>query len=201
MRSLITHKASAHLPTIYGKFEIHIFEDKDKKEHTALVRGKISKKKPILVRVHSQCLTGDTLASTKCDCGLQLHAAMMKIAKEGGVLVYLQQEGRGIGLANKILAYALQEKGMDTVEANHKLGFKDDARDYTVGAQIIASLGIRKIRLITNNPRKIEGLKNYDLDIIKRVPLILPTYRASQKYMRIKQQKLGHLLDRKGIVR
>ncbi|HLD87402.1 MAG TPA: GTP cyclohydrolase II [Candidatus Nanoarchaeia archaeon] len=201
MKSLITLKASAHLPTIYGKFDIHIFEDRDKKEHTALIRGKISQKTPVLLRVHSQCLTGDTLGSTKCDCGLQLHAAMKMISRKGGALIYLQQEGRGIGLANKIKAYALQEKGMDTVEANKKLGFRDDARDYTVGAQIIAALGIKKIRLITNNPRKIEGLRNYDLDIIERVPLVLPVYKASRKYMLAKQQKLGHFLDGKGIVR
>src|SRR3989344_5250423 len=197
----LAHKAEATLPTLYGTFRIHVFEDAEKKEHTVLVRGKLSKNKPVLVRIHSQCLTGDTLASTKCDCGLQLHAALKMIGKQGGALVYLQQEGRGIGLANKIKAYALQEKGMDTVEANKKLGFRDDARDYTVGAQIIAALGIKKIRLITNNPRKIEGLRNYDLDIIERVPLVLPVYKASRKYMLAKQQKLGHFLDGKGIVR
>ncbi len=201
MKSLITHKAEANLPTVYGKFKIHVFEDLEKKEHTALVKGKPSKHKPMLVRLHSECLTGDTLGSVKCDCGLQLHAAMEKIAKEGGALIYLQQEGRGIGLANKIKAYALQDKGMDTVEANRKLGFKDDARDYTIGAQMIAALGICKIRLLTNNPKKIEGLQNYDLEIVERVPLILRPYKESQKYMRVKQQKLGHLLDGKAYVK
>ncbi|OGX07095.1 MAG: GTP cyclohydrolase II [Omnitrophica WOR_2 bacterium GWA2_47_8] len=201
MRSVITHKAKANLPTTYGRFEIHVFEDNEKKEHTVLIRGKISPKKPVLVRVHSLCFTGDTLGSTKCDCGLQLHAALKKIAREGGVLVYLQQEGRGIGLANKIKAYALQEKGMDTVEANTTLGFKDDARDYTVGAQILAYLGVRKMRLLTNNPRKIEGLQHYQLEITERVPLILPVYKASKRYMMVKQEKLGHLLENRGVVR
>ncbi len=195
MKPIITHKAKAKLPTIYGTFDIHVFEGRDGKEHIMLLKGKPSKKKPMLVRMHSECLTGDTLASMKCDCGLQLHAALQKIAKEGGALVYLRQEGRGIGLANKIKAYALQEKGMDTVEANRKLGFKDDARDYEIGAQILRKMGITKIQLLTNNPQKVEGLQNFNLDVVERIPLILPTYRASQKYMKVKQQKLGHLLD------
>jgi len=190
----LAHKAEATLPTIYGTFRIHVFEDAEKKEHTVLVRGKLSKNKPVLVRIHSQCLTGDTLASTKCDCGLQLHAALKMIGKQGGALVYLQQEGRGIGLANKIKAYALQEKGMDTVEANRKLGFKDDVRDYETGAKILHCLGVKKLRLITNNPRKIEGLQRYNLEIVERVRLVLPIYRQSRKYMEAKEQKLGHLL-------
>ncbi|HIH04944.1 TPA: GTP cyclohydrolase II [Candidatus Woesearchaeota archaeon] len=194
MASLVKHKAEATLPTVYGKFRIHVFEDGRKKEHTALVKGKLSRGKPALARIHSQCLTGDTLGSTKCDCGLQLRAALGMIGKQGGVLVYLQQEGRGIGLANKIKAYALQDKGMDTVEANEKLGFRDDARDYSIGAAILHHLGVKKIRLLTNNPRKIGGLQDGDIEIAERVPLIPPAYRQSKGYMKAKRQKLGHLL-------
>jgi 3,4-dihydroxy 2-butanone 4-phosphate synthase/GTP cyclohydrolase II len=201
MRPLITHKASAQLPTVYGDFRIHVFEDKEKKEHVALVSCPIDRQKPILVRLHSQCLTGDTLGSCKCDCGEQLTIALGKIAKEGGVLVYLQQEGRGIGLVNKIRAYALQDKGYDTVEANRKLGFKDDARDYTVAAQILANLGVGKMRLLTNNPRKIEGLKKYRLDIVERVPMKPTENPHNKRYLTVKREKLGHLLESKGVVR
>ncbi len=201
MKPVITPKAEAQLPTKYGNFRIHVFEDKEGKEHVALVSCTISKGKPTLVRIHSQCLTGDTLGSCKCDCGEQLDLALKMIAKEGGVLVYLQQEGRGIGLANKIKAYALQDKGYDTVEANKKLGFKDDARDYTVGAQILAHLGVGKIRLLTNNPRKIEGLKKYKLDIVERVPMKPTENIHNKQYLKVKKEKLGHLFESKGIIR
>jgi 3,4-dihydroxy 2-butanone 4-phosphate synthase / GTP cyclohydrolase II len=201
MKSIILHKAKAKLPTRYGDFEIHVFMDKEKKEHVALVSCVISKEKPTLVRLHSECLTGDTLGSQKCDCGEQLDIALRKIAKEGGVLVYLKQEGRGIGLANKILAYALQEQGYDTVEANRKLGFKDDARDYTVGAQILALLGVGKIRLLTNNPRKIDGLKKYGLGIVERVAMKPTENPHNRQYLKVKKEKLGHLLESRGVVR
>lgn|SRR3989338_3398333 len=201
MRTLITHKAQANLPTTYGNFRIHVFEDTKKKEHVALVSCTISKELPTLVRIHSQCLTGDALKSCKCDCGEQLDVALKMIAAKGGVLVYLQQEGRGIGLANKIKAYALQEKGYDTVEANTKLGFKDDARDYTVGAQILSYLGVGKIRLLTNNPRKIEGLKKYKLDIVERVPMKSTENPYNKQYLRVKQEKLGHLFEKKGVIK
>jgi 3,4-dihydroxy 2-butanone 4-phosphate synthase / GTP cyclohydrolase II len=201
MKSLIKHMAEANLPTKHGNFKIHVFEDKEGKEHVALVSCTISKKKPTLVRIHSECLTGDTLGSKKCDCGEQLALALKMIAKEGGVLVYLQQEGRGIGLANKIKAYALQEEGYDTVEANKKLGFKDDSRDYTVGAQILAYLGVGKIKLLTNNPRKIEGLTKYKLGIVERVPMKSTQNIHNKDYLKVKETKLGHLFENKGVIR
>ena len=200
MYSLIEHKASAWLPTQYGKFRIHIYEDYQHKEHAVLVKGKITSK-PTLVRVHSQCLTGDAFGSCKCDCGEQLDAALTMIAKEGGALIYLQQEGRGIGLANKIKAYALQDKGYDTVEANKKLGFRDDQRDYTVGAQIMAHLGLHNIKLLTNNPRKIKGLELYHLKIVQRVPMKITSNVHNKGYLTVKKQKLGHLLENKAIVK
>jgi 3,4-dihydroxy 2-butanone 4-phosphate synthase/GTP cyclohydrolase II len=175
-----------------------IFEDLIQHEnHVALVKGEIERDEPILVRAHSQCLTGDTLGSSRCDCGEQLHQAMEIIEKEGhGVILYiLNQEGRGIGLTNKIKAYAIQDRGADTVEANRSLGFKPDQRDYGIGAQILVALGIKKIRLMTNNPRKFIGLAGYGLEIIDRVPIEVPPNRANLKYLKTKKEKLGHILD------
>lgn len=201
IKQLFRKSAAADLPTKYGDFKIHVYESDDNKNHVALVHGNISKKDAVLVRVHSECLTGDVFSSLKCDCGEQLRDALKKIAKEDGVLLYLRQEGRGIGLLNKIKAYELQEKGFDTVEANKKLGFKADERDYTVGAQILADLGVKKIRLLTNNPRKIEGLEKYGMKIVERVPLVAKPNENSKDYIDAKIKKLGHLIDEKGIVK
>jgi len=193
---LVRKIAEAELPTTYGPFRIHAFESLiDGRHHVALVRGDVAVEDPITVRVHSQCLTGDIFTSTRCDCGDQLHAALDLIRQAGrGVLLYLRQEGRGIGLVHKILAYQLQDQGKDTVEANEALGFKADQRDYGIGAQILAELGLRRIRLMTNNPRKFVGLEGYGLEIVERVPLEVPASEASLKYLRTKKEKLGHLL-------
>lgn len=201
MKSLIKKTAKANLPTKFGKFKVIAYEDCNGRQHLALIKGKVNGKKNVYVRVHSQCLTGDTLGSLRCDCGAQLNKALKIIGKKGGVLLYMQQEGRGIGLVNKIIAYNYQDKGMDTVEANLKLGFKSDSRDYTIGAQILADLGLSTIRLLTNNPKKIEGLEKYGLEIVERVPILTKPNMINKKYLETKKEKLGHYLEEKGLIR
>jgi len=195
---LVRKVEEAELPTKFGTFKVMVFEDTIHKEHhLALVKGEIKKDEPTLVRAHSQCLTGDTFGSVRCDCGEQLQRAMEMIEKEGkGVILYiLNQEGRGIGLTNKIKAYAIQDKGADTVEANQKLGFKPDQRDYGIGAQIFVSLGVNKLRLLTNNPRKFVGLAGYGLEIVERVAIEIPPNKQNIKYLKTKKEKLGHILE------
>ncbi len=191
----VEREQSIKMPTDYGPFDCHLYKiDTDGSDHLALTRGEIHPDKPVLVRVHSECLTGDVFGSSRCDCGGQLDTAMRQIAAEGGCLLYLRQEGRGIGLAAKIHAYKLQEQGFDTIEANEKLGYGADLRDYGMGAQILYDLGIRKIRLLTNNPKKIIGLEGYGLEIVEQVPLSLPSNEHNEKYLATKKDRMGHTL-------
>jgi 3,4-dihydroxy 2-butanone 4-phosphate synthase/GTP cyclohydrolase II len=194
---LVKRSAVADLPTEHGAFKIYAYENQlDSETHVALVRGDIADGKDVLVRVHSKCLTGDVFHSARCDCGAQLETAMARIAEEGrGVLLYLNQEGRGIGLANKIRAYELQDQGFDTVEANERLGFKADQRDYGIGAQILTDLGVKTMRLLTNNPRKFVGLQGYGLSVSDTVPLEIPANESTRKYLKTKKDKLGHRLS------
>ena len=193
---LVKKVAEADLPTAHGPFRVHAFQSLINEEvHVALVAGKIGDGKDVLVRVHSKCLTGDVFHSSRCDCGEQLETALKRIALAGrGVLLYLNQEGRGIGLANKIRAYELQDGGLDTVEANERLGFKPDQRDYGIGAQILRKIGIRSMRLLTNNPRKFVGLQGYGLSVVETVPLEIPASATTRKYLKVKKEKLGHRL-------
>lgn len=193
---LVQREVEIKLPTEFGDFRAVGYSNVvDGKEHIALVKGEVDSSVPTLVRVHSECLTGDVFGSNRCDCGPQLHAALAQIEKEGnGVLLYMRQEGRGIGLLNKMRAYKLQEEGYDTVEANEKLGFGADLRDYGIGAQILRDLGVSKMKLLTNNPRKIAGLKGYELEVVDRVPLQMPTKEANESYLKTKHSKLGHML-------
>jgi 3,4-dihydroxy 2-butanone 4-phosphate synthase/GTP cyclohydrolase II len=194
--SLVKRVASAKLPTQHGDFHVHVFVNQlDNTEHVALVRGDLTDGKDVLVRVHSSCLTGDVLHSIRCDCGAQLDAAMVRVAAEGrGIVLYLNQEGRGIGLANKIRAYELQDEGFDTVEANERLGFKADQRDYGMGVQILRELGVRSMRLLSNNPRKLVGIEGYGLSISEWLPLEIPPSDANRRYLTTKKEKLGHKL-------
>jgi 3,4-dihydroxy 2-butanone 4-phosphate synthase/GTP cyclohydrolase II len=194
--SVVKRVASTMLPTEYGEFRLHAFENQiDKQTHVALVCGDVGSGRDVLVRVHSECLTGDVLRSARCDCGAQLDKALRRIAAEGrGVLVYLKQEGRGIGLANKMRAYALQDEGLDTVEANEHLGFKPDQRDYGIGVQILRELGVRSMRLLSNNPRKLIAIEGYGLSVTKWLPLEIPSSASTLRYLTTKRDKLGHVL-------
>ena len=196
--SLVKRITETVLPTHYGQFRVVAYENElDHGVHLALVKGEVSPDDPTLVRVHSGCVTGDVFGSSRCDCGEQLHRSLEMLQEAGrGVVLYLNQEGRGIGLINKLKAYGLQDKGMDTVEANRKLGFKPDLRDYGIGAQILVDLGLKKIRLMTNNPRKIVGIKGYRLEVVERVPIEMSPKESNVRYLKTKKQKLGHLLKK-----
>jgi 3,4-dihydroxy 2-butanone 4-phosphate synthase/GTP cyclohydrolase II len=194
-RQPVSRAASARLPTEFGDFEIHVYES-PRETHVALVRGQLGDGEDVLCRVHSSCVTGDIFHSERCDCGAQLEAALERIAAEGrGVLIYLNQEGRGIGLANKIRAYKLQEHGADTVEANERLGFPADLRDYRAALEMLRDLGVRSVRLMSNNPRKLEGLAGDGLAVNERLPIEIAATAASQHYLRTKKDKLGHMLS------
>ena len=194
---LITRLETVNLPTDHGKFEFHLYQSEfDEKQHIALTHGNYKDQDSVLVRVHSECLTGDVFSSKRCDCGIQLNSAMKKIVSEGsGAIIYLKQEGRGIGLKHKIKAYKLQESGLDTVEANEKLGFPPDMRDYGVGAQILKDLGIKKLKVMTNNPKKLVGLEGHGIEITKRVKMGIDANPDNQKYLSTKKKKLGHMID------
>ena len=196
-KPLVRAVATARLPTEHGDFQIHVYENHiDRQAHVALVRGEIGEGEDVLVRLHSSCLTGDVFGSERCDCGAQLETAMQRIGAEGrGIILYLKQEGRGIGLANKIRAYALQDQGYDTVEANEHLGFDADQRDYGLGVQILSDLDVRSMRLLTNNPRKQEGVERYGLPVSALLPLEIPASDSTRRYLTTKKQKLGHLLS------
>jgi 3,4-dihydroxy 2-butanone 4-phosphate synthase/GTP cyclohydrolase II len=189
--------ATAKLPTEFGDFTIHAYDDRiEEKTHIALVLGEIGDGKGVLARVHSSCLTGDVFHSARCDCGQQLHAAMERIAAEGrGIILYLNQEGRGIGLANKIRAYALQDQGYDTVEANERLGFGADQREYGLGVEILSDLGVKSMRMLTNNPRKLAGVENHGMSVSELVPIEIPASDSTRRYLTTKKEKLGHLLS------
>jgi 3,4-dihydroxy 2-butanone 4-phosphate synthase/GTP cyclohydrolase II len=195
---LVRRGAETVLPTEFGgDFRLIVYEnDVDKHNHVALVKGEINPDEPVLVRVHSECLTGDVFGSQRCDCGPQLDRAMRMVGEAGkGVILYMQQEGRGIGLLNKIKAYALQDQGCDTVEANLRLGFKPDLRDYGIGAQMLADLGVRKMKLMTNNPTKIVGLEGYGLEVVEQVPIVIEPCATNMRYLKTKRDKMGHMFE------
>jgi 3,4-dihydroxy 2-butanone 4-phosphate synthase/GTP cyclohydrolase II len=196
--SFVHRAVETAIPTAHaGEFKVIVYEnDMDDFQHIALVKGEIDSNEPVLVRVHSECMTGDIFGSLRCDCGSQLHNTMQMIAEEGkGILLYIRQEGRGIGLVNKLKAYVLQDKGLDTVEANEKLGFDADMRNYGIGAQVLVDLGVRKMRLITNNPKKMVGLQGYGLSVVEQVPMEIEANKHNKGYLECKKLKMGHLLN------